>query len=202
MKRLRGLTLIEMLVAVFVFAILATLTYQALARSLENYEFLTANMNRVQDVQLAMRFLESDLLQTAPRPVRDELGEQLLPAIRSDASSPFALEVTRGGWSNPAGLPRSTQQRVAYQLLDGELSRYHWYVLDRTFSNEPIQTVLLGNVDAILFRYLRPSGEWVDQWPPVAAATGVNPQNRPRAVEIVLSLADEGEISRIVEVAP
>ena len=159
-------------------------------------------MNRVQDIQLAMRFLESDLLQTAPRPVRDELGEQLLPAIRSDASSQFALEVTRGGWSNPAGLPRSTQQRIAYQLVDGELSRYHWYVLDRTFSNEPIQTVLLSDVDAILFRYLRPGGEWVDQWPPVAAATGVNPQNRPRAVEIVLSLADEGEITRIVEVAP
>ncbi len=202
MKRLRGLTLIEMLVAVFVFAVLATLTYQALARSLENSEFLTASMNRVQDIQLAMRFLESDLLQTAPRPVRDELGEQLMPAIQSDASSQFALEVTRGGWSNPAGLPRSTQQRIAYQLVDGELSRYHWYVLDRTFSNEPIQTVLLGDVDAILFRYLRPNGEWVEQWPPVAGATGVNPQNRPRAVEIVLSLADEGEITRIVEVAP
>ena len=202
MKRLRGLTLIEMLVAVFVFAVLATLTYQALARSLQHSEVLTASMNRVQDIQLAMRFLESDLLQTAPRPVRDELGEQLLPAIRSDASSQFALEVTRGGWSNPAGLPRSTQQRIAYQLVDGELSRYHWYVLDRTFSNEPIQTVLLGDVDAILFRYMRTNGEWVEQWPPVAAATGVNPQNRPRAVEIVLSLADEGEITRIVEVAP
>ena len=202
MKRLRGLTLIEMLVAVFVFAVLATLTYQALARSLENSEFLTSRMNRVQDIQLAMRFLESDLLQTAPRPVRDELGEQLMPAIQSDASSQFALEVTRGGWSNPAGLPRSTQQRIAYQLVDGELSRYHWYVLDRTFSNEPIQTVLLGDVDAILFRYLRPSGEWVEQWPAVGAGTGVNPQNRPRAVEIVLSLADEGEITRIVEVAP
>ncbi|MEM8817568.1 MAG: type II secretion system minor pseudopilin GspJ [Pseudomonadota bacterium] len=203
MRRVRGLTLIELLVALFVFAVMASMAYAALARMLTNSEILSGHMNRVQDIQLAMRFLESDLLQAAPRPIRDELGENLSPALRSDITSQFALEVTRSGWSNPAGLPRSTQQRVAYQLVDGELSRYHWYVLDRTFSNEAIQTILLDDVDAILFRYLRASGEWVEQWPAAnAAAAGINPRQRPRAVEIVLSLADEGEITRIVEMAP
>ena len=93
-------------------------------------------------------------------------------------------------------------QRVAYQLVDGELIRYHWYVLDRTFSNQPVQTVLLDEVDAIFFRYLLPNGEWVEQWPPIDSAAGINPRNRPRAIEIRLTLPDEGELSRIVEVAP
>ena len=202
MMRHRGMTLIELLVAVFAFAVLATLAYSALGQMLNNSDVLGARMQRVQEVQLAMRYLESDLLQTAPRAVRDELGENYRLAIQSDLSSQFALELTRSGWSNPAGLPRSTQQRLAYQLLDGELLRYHWYVLDRTFSNEPIETVLIDDVDSLLFRFLDASGEWTEQWPPQSTTEIVSRTQRPRAVEIRLTLADEGEIRRIVEVAP
>ena len=202
MKRCRGLTLIELLVAVFVFAVMATLAYGAIGRLLNHAEFLENHMARMQAIQTTMRFLESDLLQVAPRPVRDELGESLIAALQTSATSQFALELTRGGWSNPAGLPRSTQQRLAYQLIDGELSRYHWTVLDRTFSNQPVQTVLLDDVDAIGFRYLLTNGEWTDQWPPLGSVDAVDPRNRPRAVEIVLVLTDEGELTRIVELAP
>lgn len=205
MKRCRGLTLIELLVALFVFAVMASLAYSAIGGLLNDAEFLEDRLARMQAIQTTMRFLESDLLQVAPRPVRDELGEALVGAIQTSATSQFVLELTRGGWSNPAGLPRSTQQRLAYQLVDGELSRYHWLVLDRTFSNQPVQTVLLDEVDAIGFRYLLPNGEWTDQWPPLGAGGtvgAVDPRSRPRAVEIVLVLTDEGELTRIVELAP
>ena len=205
MRRCRGLTLIELLVAVFVFAVMSTLAYAAIARLLDNAAFLEDRMARMQAIQQTMRFLESDLLQVAPRPVRDELGEALVGAIQTSATSQFVLELTRGGWTNPAGLPRSTQQRLAYQLVEGELSRYHWTVLDRTFSNQPVQTVLLDDVDAIGFRYLLPDGQWADQWPPLGtfgAVGNADPRSRPRAVEIVLVLADEGELTRIVELAP
>lgn len=205
MKPCRGLTLIELLVAVFVFSVMAALAYTAIARLLDNTAFLEDRMARMRAIQVTMRFLESDLLQAAPRPVRAELGEVLVGAIRSAATSPFALELTRGGWTNPAGLPRSTQQRLAYQLLDGELSRYHWTVLDRTFSNQPVRTVLLDEVDTIGFRYLLADGDWADQWPPpgnLGTASAIDPRHRPRAVEIVLVLADEGELTRIVELAP
>ena len=189
----------------FVFAVMATLAYAAIARLIDNSEFLEDRMARMQAIQVTMRFLESDLLQVAPRPVRDELGEGFLGAIQTSAASQFALELTRGGWTNPAGLPRSTQQRLAYQLIDGELSRYHWLVLDRTFSNQPVQTVLLDDVDAIGFRYLLPDGQWTDEWPPLGTGGTIgaaDPRIRPRAVEIVLVLADEGELTRIVELAP
>lgn len=205
MKPCRGLTLIELLVAVFVFSVMAALAYTAIARLLDNTAFLEDRMARMRAIQVTMRFLESDLLQAVPRPVRDELGEVLVGAIRSAATSPFVLELTRGGWTNPAGLPRSTQQRLAYQLLDGELSRYHWTVLDRTFSNQPVRTVLLDEVDTIGFRYLLADGDWADQWPPpgnLGTASAIDPRHRPRAVEIVLVLADEGELTRIVELAP
>jgi general secretion pathway protein J len=120
-------------------------------------------------------------------------------AVLTSLSGEFALELTHGGWGNPAGLPRGTLQRSAYRLEDDELVRYHWNVLDRTFANEPVANILLDDVESLLFRYLDTDGEWSDVWPPLAKP-GI--RSRPRAVEIVLTLADDGEISRLLEVSP
>lgn len=197
-----GFTLIEVLVSLAVFGILSLLAYMTLGQTLSNAEFLTDRMNRLQAVQRSIRYLGSDLMQTSPRPVRLELGDNFAPAIQTSLSSEFALELTHGGWGNPAGLPRGTQQRSAYRLEEDELIRYHWTVLDRTFGNEPVATVLLDNVESLRFRYLDTAGEWSDTWPP-QGVTGANSlRSRPRAVEILLTLTDEGEISRVLEIAP
>ena len=126
----------------------------------------------------------------------------MAPALLSDLGYDFALELSRSGWNNPAGLKRSTQQRSAYRVEDGELVRYHWNVLDRTLANEPYRIVLLDGVDSLTFQYLRPSGEWIPQWPPGGGERNPNPSIRPRAVEFTLTLAAEGEITRILEIAP
>ena len=198
----KGFTLIEVLVALAVFGVLSVVAYMALGQTLSNADMLTERMERLQAVQRAIRYLDSDLMQTAPRPVRDVLGDGYVPALRTSLASEYALEVTHGGWSNPAGLPRGTLQRSAYRLEDGELIRYHWRVLDRTINNEPIGVVLLDEVDSIVFRFLGTYDEASEQWPPVNTPGPAGFRLRPRAVEIVLTLVDEGEIRRLVEIAP
>lgn len=196
----RGFTLIEIMVAVAVFAVMSVIAWGALSNSLTDAEMLTDRMDRLQAIQRAMRLLSTDLALAAPRPVRNELGDQQLPAILSSISGDFALEVTHGGWGNPAGLPRGTQQRSAYRLEEDQLVRYHWNVLDRTFSNEPIATVLLEDVQSLFFRFYADTGDPSEVWPPQGAGNPL--RARPRAVEIVLSLGDAGEITRLIEVAP
>ncbi|MDX1499800.1 MAG: type II secretion system minor pseudopilin GspJ [Woeseiaceae bacterium] len=198
----RAFTLIEVLVSLAIFGILSLLAYAAVGNSLSNADRLTDRMDRLQSIQRAMNMLAGDFLQAAPRPVRDELGETWRPAVLTTLSGDFALELTRGGWGNPAGLPRSTQQRAAYRIEDGQLVRYHWTVLDRTFANEPLAVVLLDDVDSLVFRYYLDDGEWSEVWPPLGAGTEGPARSRPRAVEIVLTLADEAELTRLVEVAP
>ena len=198
----RAFTLIEVLVSLAVFGVLSMLAYAALGSSLSSADFLTERMDRLQAIQRSMGLLTTDLMQAAPRPVRGQLGETLAPALLTSLSGEFALEITRGGWGNPAGLPRGTLQRAAYRLEDDELVRYHWNVLDRTYANEPVAVVLLDGVDSLIFRYALDDGEWTEAWPPTEQALTGNPRARPRAVEIVLTLADEGEITRLVEVAP
>ena len=67
MSRSHGMTLIELLVAVFAFSVLATLAYTALGQMLNNSDVLGARMQRVQEVQLAMRYLDWDGSYPAPR---------------------------------------------------------------------------------------------------------------------------------------
>ena len=198
-RRSSGFTLIEVLVAMAIFGVMSMLAYMSLGQTLANAEMLTERIDRLQAVQRTVRFLSNDLLQAAPRPVRLELGDSMGSAVLTSLSGEFALELTHGGWGNPAGLPRGTLQRSAYRLEDDELVRYHWNVLDRTFANEPVANILLDDVESLLFRYLDTDGEWSEVWPPLAQP-GI--RSRPRAVEIVLTLADEGEIRRLLEVSP
>ncbi|MDH3747618.1 MAG: type II secretion system minor pseudopilin GspJ [Gammaproteobacteria bacterium] len=197
-----GFTLIEVLVSLAIFGILSIMAYQALGQALFNADLLNERMDRLRSIQQTMRLLGKDLMQATPRPVRDALGGSTIASIRSEPGTEFALEVTRGGWPNPAGLPRSTLQRATYRIEDGELLRYHWNVLDPTISNEPIVTVLLDDVDSIVFNYLEPGGDWTNQWPPFGATGSPGLRMRPQVVEIVLTLNDEGEIRRFFEVAP
>ncbi len=202
LRRRNGFTLIEVLVALALFGILSALAFMTVNQTLANSDMLNERMDRLQAIQRTIRFLSSDLMQAAPRPVRDELGQTQMNALRSDLLSGFALEVSHGGWTNPAGLPRGTLQRSAYRIEDDQLLRLHWNVMDRTYGNEPLVTVLLENVEGLNFRFLQVGDEWTEQWPPLNSQGPALVTARPRAVEIVLTLPDEGEIRRVVEVAP
>lgn len=198
----RGFTLIEFMVAVAVFAAMSALAYGALNQTLFNSELMQERMDRLQALQRTMRIVGEDFMQLAPRPVRSELGQGFSAALTTDFQSVYAVELTRGGWTNPMVLPRGTLQRVAYRLEDGELIRYHWNVLDRTLANEPVSQVLIDDVEDVAFRFLGQGTDWVEQWPPEGAGGPGGLRQRPRAVQFILALAAEGEVSRILEVAP
>jgi len=201
-RNMGGFTLIEVMASLAIFAILAALCYGALSRTMESAEMLNGRMDRLQAIQRTIRLLTEDLQQLSPRPIRDEFDEKLGPALDTGFESGFALELTHGGWSNPIVLPRSTLQRSAYRMEDDELIRYHWRVLDRTLANEPLEVTLIDGVESILFRFLQANGQWTEQWPPQNVAGPLGARQRPRAAEIILTLAGEGEIRRLVEIAP
>ena len=198
----RGFTLIEVLVAMAVFAVLAAFAYGTLSQTLLSAEILGERMDRLQALQRTIRTLSDDLRQLAPRPVRDAVGETMRPALDTGFQSGFAMELTRGGWNNPAALPRGTLQRVGYRMEDDELVRYHWYSLDRTLSEEPVGVALLDGVEGIEFRFLVDTSNYSNQWPPTNFPGALGARRRPRAVEVTLRLEDEGDSVRLIVVSP
>ena len=111
------------------------------------------------------------------------------------------LDLTRGGWSNTAGLQRSTLQRVSYQLVKDVFKRSYLPVLDATPNNQPVVQDLLTGVKTIQFRYLDDNQTWQNQWPPAQLPQPDNLRWRPLAVEITIEFTDWGRIRRLIEVA-
>lgn len=199
MRRVRGFTLVELLVAMAVVAIVGVMALGGLNEVMNQREIAREHAERWREVQLAMRLVVQDLAQIHPRPTRDELGEDYRPSLIASPDAPFALELSRGGWSNPAGFARGTVLRVAYDWEEDTLVRFYWPVMDRTLATAPLRVELLEGVENVEIRFLDRSGEWHLDWPPVGSGGQDRFTARPRAIEFALELEDFGRVWRLVE---
>lgn len=201
MQRESGFTLIEILVAMVIVAVIGVLAYGGLHGVIHEREQTAASMQRLRLLQQAVSIMTRDFSQLVPRPVRDPLGGTPLAAFISTPQSQPPVIFTRSGWSNPLADVRSTEERVAYQLDNDQLLRLSWPELDMPAQTEPIKQVLLGNVTQFDLRFMDNNGDWQTQWPPLNANTSIFLAQLPRAVEIDITLKDLGRITRIIEVA-
>lgn len=206
--RRRGFTLIEVLIAMAITAFVSVLSYQTLSTAITGIESARDASERLHEINRAFTVMSRDIRQITNRPVVDEFG-QLASAVSGGPLARDPLRLTRSGWHNSTGAPRSTLQRIAYRLEDGELLRLTYPVLDRTTAIEPVETVLLDKVDALEFRFLPTINDlevdrsqtidrrfWQENW---LAEVGFTNQliAPPAAIEMRITLADWDELERL-----
>jgi general secretion pathway protein J len=203
----RGFTLLELLVAMFIAAVMFAIGYGAINQAMNNHSGLQEQQARLLEVQTAMRVLEQDIVQIVPRPIRQPVGDGWLPALvgQADPNTQPILQLSRGGWNNPNGVQRPGLQRVAYFLEKNTLRREYWTVMDPTLQNTSMKRDLLTHVKAVTFRFMDVSRQWQTQWPPTgvggAAGQELALRERPIAIEITLETDDWGKLVRTIEVA-
>ena len=200
-KSTSGFSLVELLVAVAVFAALAAAAYGGLAEIARARGALAAHQDRFAGAVRAVTTLERDLRQAVSRPVRGNARGEELPALAGTADR---LELTRLGFANPRAEARSNLERVAFVIADGQLQRARYGVLDRAPESAPAVSVLLDQVDTLRLRYFGPDGIWRDAWPPAELSTGTPAavsmtEVLPRAVEFRIGVNGIGELRRLVE---
>jgi general secretion pathway protein J len=191
--RTSGFTLIELVVAIAIFAAMYVMAQQFLSAALRNREILNRHADALESGQRTLIFLTMDMEQIIARPVRDRFGDTR-PAVEGGENG---VSVTRLGWANPMDLRRrSTMQRVTWRLRDDELVRSHYRVLDRAAGAEPRETVMMEDVSDFRVRYLHetPAGEpeWIRRWPPEQTrGDAVLREPLPQSLEITVE-RDQG----------
>jgi general secretion pathway protein J len=191
----------EVLVAVAIFVIVGAMAMGGYNELVKQSEIVETSAKRTRAVQRTVQRIVQDFASLEPRPVREPIGDSYEPALRADARSEQLAELTHSGWSNPAGVSRSTLQRVAWRLENNRLRRDYWVVLDRTLTGDPVSTMMLDRVRSVGLRFMDGNQTWHEQWPPLGYSAPDAPRARPIAVEITLELEDWGKIVRLVEVA-
>jgi general secretion pathway protein J len=196
-----GFTLIELMVAIAIFSFLATAMYTGIRQIVAEREILMQRTAELNQLQRAVRYLNSDFTQLHPRDVRGPLGRDRVAALSSDPSQDFTLQLTRDGWRNPAQAIRGSLQRVQYRLEDEVLIREYWPVMDHLLGAETRELELLKDVEKIEIAYLDEQREWQTDWPPADnSSTTPSTTSLPLAVRYKLTLKSFGEIERLVEI--
>lgn len=194
-RRTGGFTLLEVLVAIAILALIAVGAYRLLAGTVQTRDQGMSHEKSLQDLQKAEMLIQRDLLQIVQRSVRDEFGDDQ-PAFW--ISQENVMEFTRRGWRNPLQENRSDLVRLRYRVVSNQLIRERWNVLDRARDSLPEKIVLLDNVEDFRLQVFS-QGSWGKNWPTLAQSQ----KNRktvplPEAVEIRFSHPDWGEIRRII----
>ncbi|MEQ8661111.1 MAG: type II secretion system minor pseudopilin GspJ [Gammaproteobacteria bacterium] len=195
-RRQHGFTLLELLLAIAIFAVLSVLAYGGLRHVITLDAGLRVASTRHAEVELALLLLEQDFREAVPRGVRDELGGTV-PALRAGLDGDL-LVLTRRVPDLPTITRGAALARIRYRLEDGALYRDVWAQLDRTPATAYQTRRLLSDVQNLVLRF-HGTASWSELWPPASGATLAD--LLPDGVEIVVEFAHGLSVRRVVVMA-
>ena len=197
MKKLGGFTLLEMVVAIGIFSVIAAISYASIDRFLDIRTTIKLRHDQLRLLQRTMGLMEMDMRFMLNRPVRDGFGDDEASLISFGNLALDEGELVRLTTSQPdPELPVARLRRISWRLLDGDLQRVSWSVLDRDQDSQEYVVTLLREVEAATLSYylygedesLQIETEWVDT------------NGLPVGVEFVLTLQNGRQYRRLFTV--
>lgn len=200
-----GFSLVEVLVATFVFAVMAAVSVGLLTSSLTARDVYSGRIAALGEVDTLRTLLRDDAGQVVLRPSRGPDGRTRATLFagsidgvageQGEAGDTVILSLTRRGWANPGqARPRSSLQRVEYVLSGTRLDRQVTLYPDAAAQTPVIRRTLLGQADDISVDFL-----FGAQWMPRAQVLpGQSMSQLPTAIRLRYTLPDLGPVEHVV----
>lgn len=190
-QRPRGFTLLEMLIAIAIFAMIGLASNAVLSTVLKNDEATKDFSIRLKALQQGFGAIERDLTQMVARTPRSLEGGRGSTVFQTGNdildSESEALIFYRLGWLNPDGLlPRGSLQSVAYVVMEGRLERWYYPYPEPEFGAEPIKTVIIDKVLSVEYSFFMD-----DKW-----ERKVDASKLPKAIAMEIEIEGLGKIQR------
>lgn len=199
-QRAAGFTLIEVLLALMIMAMIAVLSSQAFNTAASGSAATREAMDRMAEIDRAFVMLETDFRNALPNQLQPIGFGQKLPAFYLSDGDDYVMTLLRGGLANPLFQRRSEMVRVGYRYIDDEVWRDTWYNPRETEQEEARAQKILTGVRNFSVRALSPApnstvavGPWLVDYPPDSSANEI----LPPAVEITVDFEDIGEVRRL-----
>lgn len=204
----RGMTLVEILVALIVFSLVAAAAAASLRLAADARDQLVAADRRIATFQTSRIIIKEDLASAVPRRTRDEFGDVFGPAFLGGsetrirppvAGETLLLAFVRSGWVNPEmAAPRSSLQFVEYVVRGKQMIRKSRPYLDDARGQARMERVLFEDVEGVEIEFLprngaaSVAGAWSSGWPMER-----NSDRPPRAVAVSFSTPRTGALRQI-----
>ena len=191
-KSQQGFTLIETLIALSLLAIISLMSYQAIEVVIGADERSRSKQAGQNEMQIAWKIIQRDLMHIRNRPFRDGLGGVEAPYMT--AKSDFGIRFSRGNGpmvaTNPSGI-----RRVSYDIDDNQqLIRRSWGITESIRYSDGVSMVLLKDVDRILFEHSDDGSEFVPNWPPVKRRKS---NSLPKVIRVTITFNNGAKTSRL-----
>lgn len=166
MSRVKGFTLLEMLLAITIFAMVSLAAWQMLNTISRTRDVQLEHEQTLHELDYAFLIIKQDIRQLIDRGTRtgnQPAGSSIFfnNAVESTSQS---LSFVRAGWHNhEQQLPRSSLQRVYYRQHGNALQRGYGQVLDKPSATSPEYHTLVNDISRLKFLFYY-RDKWQDRF--------------------------------------
>lgn len=219
MKTSRGFTLLEVMIALVISALIAVMAFESLNAADNGAKRTNDVLTEINKLDRAWQTIGADLRHVIPPAAADKNAIFQAESLRSSGedSDQMVLLFKRRGWVNFSNLPRSDLQMVGYRVEEGKLWRdflpeRNLELSDIDMEDDSLHQLLLEGVEDMQLRFLHQgaisskgksvleerdfSDNWLQKWPE-NAQQGATAQDLPLAVEITIELKGVGTSVRL-----
>lgn len=191
----QGFTLIELMIAITVLAIISTMAYSGLNSILKSHEILSKKQDSFNQLIQIITPLQREFRTIVPRPIHDKYNS-VLPALKLEKTNILSFSFTHGGIPNPSGLVKSSLQRVDYFFSEKTLTKRIWLTVDNYNTDDHRDEIISTTLNQFKIEVLGFDGVWYSQWP---NNKNDPPDLLPKAIKFTVAMPEFGEISRLIE---